>query len=155
MADQPEAALEEELRQLIARGDAVPAPLLRAAIDAYGWRTADAELAGLVFDSLMAAGAAVRGPQRDRLLSFEAGGLTIHVEISGTGPARALIGQIVPPRQAAVEVRQRDGVTTLETDQLGRFRSESLGPGPFSLRCRADGRQVTTEWVAISPADRT
>lgn len=149
MPDEPDAGLEEELRQVIAREDAVPPPLLRAAIDAYGWRTVDAELAGLVFDSLAASGAAVRGPQPGRLLSFDAGGLTIDIEISGTGPARALLGQIVPPQQAAVQVRQRDGVTTLETDQLGRFRSESLGPGPFSLRCRTDGRQVTTEWVAI------
>lgn len=141
--------LEEELRQAIARADAVPPLLRQAAVDAYGWRTADAELAGLAFDSLVAPGAAVRGPTTGRLLSFEAGDLTIDCEISGTGPARALIGQIVPPQQAALEVRQRAGVTTLESDQLGRFRAESLGPGPFSLRCRASGRQVTTEWVAI------
>lgn len=149
MPDEPDTGLEDELRQVIARTDAVPPPLLQAAVDAYGWRTVDAELAGLVFDSLAASGSSVRGPQSGRLLSFEAGGLTIDLEISGTGPARALIGQIVPPQQAAIEVRQRDGVTALETDDLGRFRAESLGAGPFSLRFRASGRQVTTEWVAI------
>lgn len=149
LPDEPDAALEEELRQIIARGDAVPPPLLQAALDAYGWRTVDAELAGLVFDSLAAAGAPVRGPHPDRLLSFEADGLTIDLEITGTGPVRAVTGQIVPPQRAAIEVRQADGVTALETDELGRFRSEALGPGPFSLRCRTDGRQVTTDWMAI------
>ena len=149
LPDKPDAALEEELRQIIARADAVPPRLLQAAVDAFGWRSIDAELASLAFDSLAASGAPVRGPHPGRLLSFEADGLTIDLEITGTGPARALTGQIVPPARAAIDIRQADGVTALETDDLGRFRSEALGPGPFSLRCRTDGRQVTTDWMAI------
>lgn len=156
MRDEPDdTGLEEELRQAVARLDGVPPPLFQAALDAYGWRAVDAELAELVFDSLVDAGdaAAVRGPQHARLLSFEAAGLTIDIEISGTGSSRALIGQIVPPQQAEVELCQDDAVTLLEVDDLGRFSSGPLPAGPFSLRCRTgsdpDHRHVATEWISI------
>ena len=155
MRDEPDDNnLEEELRRIVARRDGVPPPLLQAAVDAYGWRTVDAELAELVFDSLAEPdrGALVRGPGHGRLLSFEVSGLTIDVEVSGTEANRTLIGQVVPPQQAAIEIRQGDEVTALDADELGRFSSGPLAPGPLSLRCStgpAPGRQVATEWVTI------
>jgi hypothetical protein len=146
--------LEEELRELARRLDPVPDRLVQAAVDAYAWRTVDAELAELVADSLADVGhAAVRGIQPERLLSFRAGGLTIEVEVTPEGPSRRLIGQLVPPQQADVEIRHQDEVVTLATDKFGRFMADSVPAGPMSLRCGPaaglDRSPVVTEWVPI------
>jgi hypothetical protein len=154
--DEPDdARLEEELRELAARLDPVPDRLVQAALDAYAWRTVDAELAELVFDSLADRdeAAVVRGRQQERLLSFRASGLTIEVEVTVVGPARRLIGQLVPPQTAEVEVRHQDEVVTLGTDEFGRFIADRMPGGPVSLRCGPAGGQdrpaVVTEWIPI------
>jgi hypothetical protein len=154
--DEPEdTELEEQLRQVAARFEPVPADLLRAAVGAYTWRTIDADLAELVFDSAVDhdGAALVRGSQQHRLLSFRAGGLTIDVEIAGTGSDRSLIGQLVPPQPAAVEIRQAADTLAVEADELGRFSAGPLRAGPICLRCSTDaqtgGRAVVTDWVTI------
>jgi hypothetical protein len=150
-----DAWLEEELRGLAARLEPVPDRLVQAAVDAYAWRTVDADLAELVFDSLadQDEAALVRGPQQERLLSFRAGGLTIEVEVTAAGPSRRLIGQLVPPQRAEVQIRHQDEVVTLITDEFGRFIAESLPAGPVSLRCgpadQAHRSPVVTDWVPI------
>ena len=54
MSDEPEDdELEHELRQLAASGNPVPPELVQAATEALSWRNVDAELAELVFDSLL------------------------------------------------------------------------------------------------------
>ena len=156
MHDEPDhARLEEELRGLAARLEPVPGRLVQAAVDAYAWRTVDADLAELVFDSLadQDEAALVRGRQQERLLSFRTSGLTIEVEVTAAGPSRRLIGQLVPPQRAEVEIRQQDEVVTLITDEFGRFIAESLPAGPVSLRCgpaaEAHRSPVVTDWVPI------
>ena len=156
MHDEPDdARLEEELRGLAARLEPVPDRLVQAAVDAYAWRTVDADLAELVFDSLadQDEAALVRGRQQERLLSFRTSGLTIEVEVTAAGASRRLIGQLVPPQRAEVEIRQQDEVVTLITDEFGRFIAESLPPGPVSLRCgpaaEAHRSPVVTDWVPI------
>lgn len=156
MDDEPEdARLEEELRELAARLEPVPDRLVQAALDAYAWRTIDAELAELAFDSLadQYAAALVRGHQQERLLSFRASGLTIEVEVTAAGPARRLIGQLVPPQRAEVEIRRQDGVVTIATDEFGRFVADQMPAGPVSLRlgpAPGEGRSaVVTEWIPI------
>ncbi len=147
-----DAELKEQLREIAARFDPVPPRLLKAAVDSYTWRTADSELAELVFDSLADDNVAlVRGPEQARLLSFQASGLTIDVEVTSSGPDRKIIGQLAPPQRVAVEIRQGLHVTGLDADELGRF-SGPLRSGPFSLRCstRTDpGRPVVTDWIAL------
>jgi hypothetical protein len=154
--DEPDdTELEEELRGVASRLDPVPDFLLQAAEAAFSWRTIDAELAELVFDSLTEQGetALVRGSQQDRLLSFQASGLAIELEVTAAGSARALIGQLVPPQQATVDIRHRDGMITLQADELGRFSAEALPAGPVSLRCGlaagGDSPPVITDWVPI------
>ena len=155
MRDEPDdAALEEQLREIAQRIDPVPDWLLAAAIDSYAWRTIDSDLAELVFDSeAEEAGALVRGGDRTRLLSFEATGMTIDVQVGGSGTGRRIIGQLAPPQQAAVEIRQGLDATGLNTDELGRF-SGPLHAGPFSLRCSTGtgtgpDRPVVTDWIAL------
>ena len=158
MSDEPGAdELEEELRQLAARVDPVPPLLVQAGIDAFSWRDVDAELAELVFDSLLDEDAAslVRSSQDRRMVSFRTPGLTIDIEVSSAGTGRSVMGQIVPPQQATVEIRHREGTTTVAADELGRFQSGTLHAGPVRLRLRpgtgtgAGQPAVITDWVAI------
>jgi hypothetical protein len=155
--DRDESGLEEELRLAAARFDPVPPGLLAAATAAFDWRTIDAELGELVFDSLVDhdEAALVRGPAQRRLLSFHAGGLTIDLEVTAANSSRDLIGQLDPPRQASVEIRVGTSVTVIEADELGRFRAGPVPAGPMSLRCTAapaegePGPVVVTDWVPI------
>lgn len=154
MHQDPDGELEELLRRVAERVDPVPPWLLQAAVDCFTWRTVDADLAELVFDSLVDQGeeALVRGPEQGRLLTFEATGLTIDLQVTGAGRSRRLIGQLVPPQRGAVELRQGDDVTTLEADELGRFSAGPLRAGPLSLRCSTgaeSGRPVVTDWISI------
>jgi hypothetical protein len=150
-----ETELERELRQAVTQIDAIPPMLLEAARGALTWRTIDADLAELVFDSLADddEAALVRGNAQARMLSFRAGGLTIDIEVTGSGESRRLIGQIAPPERASVDIRQGDSAFTTEADELGRFIADRLRAGPISLRCRvghgAVSAAVVTDWVAI------
>lgn len=156
MPDEPgDTDLEAELRRVVAQIDPVPPALLAAAMGAFAWRTIDADLAELVFDSVVDhdEAALVRGAQQGRMLSFRASGLSIDVEVTGTGGARSLVGQLEPPQRASVDVRHGDEVVTVEADELGRFSAGPLPGGPVSLRCRPEAEPaqppVVTDWVAI------
>ena len=109
-----------------------------------------AEVAG----NLSRAGAsAVRGSPEWRQLSFRASGLTIELEITGTGDERRLTGQLIPRQPAVVNIRHAGGVITVEADELGRFSAEAVPPGQISLRSRlgpaTDQSSVVTGWVSI------
>jgi hypothetical protein len=154
--DEPDdTELEEELRRVVAQVDSVPAALLEEAEGALAWRTIDAELAELAFDSLVDHGEAalVRGIQHGRMLSFRASSLTIEVEVTGTRASRRLVGQLVPAQRGSVDIRHADNVVNVEADELGRFSADSLQAGPISLRCRIDSaaaqRPVVTDWITI------
>ncbi|MBO0816012.1 MAG: hypothetical protein J2P30_12845 [Actinobacteria bacterium] len=147
--------LEAELRRLAAEREPVPAQLHQAAVEAFSWRDIDAEIAELVYDSLLDADAAslVRGPAGQRLVSFAAGEVTIDLEVTSAGPGRTVMGQIDPPQRATVDIRHPQGTVTVEADDLGRFQSGPLPPGPASLRLRpppgAAGPAVITDWIAL------
>ena len=147
--------LEAELRRLAASREPVPAQLHQAAVDAFSWRDIDAEIAELVYDSLLDADAAslVRGPADQRMVSFAVGGITIDVEVTGAGTGRSVMGQIAPPQRATVDIRYPQDTVTVETDELGRFESGPLPPGPASLRLRpppgGDGPAIVTDWISL------
>ena len=100
-----------------------------------------------------AGGSAARGSPEWRQLSFRASGLTIELEITGTGDERRLTGQLRPRQPAAVDIRHADGVITVEADELGRFSAEAVPPGQISLRSRlgpvTDQSSVITGWVTV------
>lgn len=145
--------LVDELRRLTARFDPAPAWVAEAAREAYTWRTIDAELAALTYDSALEdeATSGLRGTAADEVLSFETADVTVDVEVS---PAprnrRRLVAQLAPAQSAQVEVRHREGTTTTTADPLGRFVVEGLPSGPMSLRCRlASGGELATEWTTL------
>lgn len=86
-----------------------------------------------------------------RQLSFRTSGLTIKLEITGTGEARRMAGQLIPRQSATVDIRHARGVITAQADSLGQF---SAGPVPFgqvSFRCHLgiDQSPIVTGWITL------
>jgi hypothetical protein len=115
-------------------------------------RSVDDEAACLVYDSNLDAEllAAVRtGGQTRRQLTFEAGEFALEIEYSSTGQ---LVGQVVPPQVAVVELRHRGGTTPVPTDDLGYFRVPTVPEGPVSFRCRpasSPAHPIATSWITL------
>ena len=153
--DMNDEQLLEELAHAVAVADAAPAEVVAAAKASLTWRTIDAELASLTYDSLLdddrlatVRGAVTAGP---RALTFELGDVVVDVEVSDSGASRQLLGQVVADGVVAVVLERagdRDGLE-LPVDDLGRFRATGIGPGPVRLRCRLAGHEVVTDWVVI------
>lgn len=143
-----------ELARAIAASDAAPADVVAAAKASFTWRTIDAELAALTYDSLLddeqlttVRGATTTGP---RALTFELGEVVVDIEVADTGSSRQLLGQVVADAVDAVVLERADGQRfELPVDDLGRFRATGVGAGPVRLRCRLDGNEVVTEWVVV------
>lgn len=136
--------LEEELRQAAAVLDPLPPALLQIAVDAYALHDLDARVAELTFDSLVDA-IPVRGATDvPRMLTFTAGEVTLDVEVTAEG----LMGQVLPPQPARVEVLGGPQTTApLTADDLGRFTTATPPSGPFALRLRTHDDVVVTEWL--------
>ena len=151
--DQPaeEEQLLAELGRLLDRASPLPSQAVEAAKESYTWRTIDMELAELTSDSLVdRVETATRGAAGPRALTFETGGLVIELEVEALRSGRRILGQLVPPRAARIEVCQGDATRTVEADQAGRFTVKGLPGQPVSLRCHLPGRgPVATEWVRI------
>ncbi|MET0694979.1 MAG: hypothetical protein ABWX96_21995 [Propionibacteriaceae bacterium] len=127
---------------------AVPHGVTVAGQAAWSWRTIDAELASLVFDSYLEEAAAVRGEEASgaRLLIFEGGNASsVEFEVGTEG----LVGQLLPPVSGHVSLLNAEGTAVeTETDQLGCFVLP-LPTGPFRLLCRTEESTFTTEWVSL------
>jgi hypothetical protein len=155
MAEQPIDPLLAELRGVTEAADPVPGSVVAMAKASFSWRTIDAELAELVADSAAFADAALtdttRAPAAARLLTFEAAGRTVEVEVAETGTTRHLVGQLIPMERASITVRWPDGSCVIESDELGRFSVDDLPAGPISMTVRraAADIPVATSWVVI------
>lgn len=152
-ADEADTRLLDALRAAANRLDPVPPAVEFAARESFTWRAIDAELADLAYDSLLddARLAGVRSGDAPRTLTFEAAALSVEVEVTEAGERRRLVGQIVPPQRAEVEIRHPGGTVNVEADEVGRFAAD-VGAGPVSLRCRVeegDGPPLETAWVIV------
>ena len=143
-----------ELRRIAGLADPVPERVLNAARGSFAWRTIDAELAELAYDSALDAEAAlVRSSGDRRLLTFEAPevALTVELEVVEVAGERRLEGQLVPPQRATVEVRHQGGTVMAEADELGLFSAAGLEHGPVSLvfRLHDQAGAIVTDWHVI------
>jgi len=139
-----EAELFDLVRPLL--GEPVPAAVRGAAAEAIRWRDPEASLAVLVEQSALA-GAVRGGPAR--LLTFVCGDLTIEIEAGTSGGHVDLVGQVVPPGPARIDVEQPGGTTGAVADDLGRFTVARLRAGPTRIRCDRDGTVLRTEWTIL------
>lgn len=145
-----EEELLAALRQALADRQAVPPGFVDAGKGAFAWRTIDAELAQLTYDSLAAQEAAPvtrSEPASIRALTFTSPRLTIELEVAGD----SLLGQVVPPQAATVRVQPQDGQETVITaDQIGCFVIQPVPRGPFRLRCQTEASvDVLTGWITL------
>lgn len=158
MADDEDLMLE--LRSLFSRLDPMDPRLLQHARSAFTWRTVDAELAELSFDSLVdqellvGVRTAEDATLAPRMLGFGAvvdgEEISIELEVVTGGGRPALLGQLVPPLPATVELQTGDGVVgRVEADELGRFEVESVPRGPVRLAVRRGDLVVQTTWVSF------
>lgn len=152
-ADEHEARFLHALRRTIEQHDPVPADVERVARESFTWRTVDAELADLAYDSLFddASLAGVRSGEAPRALTFAGATFSVELEVEEQGDRRRLLGQLVPPAGADIEVRHAGGPSSLEADTMGRFATE-VETGLVSLRCRlrdGEGAVLETAWVVV------
>jgi hypothetical protein len=136
------------LGRALATTDPVPSSVVRAAVGAETWRTIDAELAELVFDSAVASTGTRSTPGSARELTFRAGGLEIELLLVD-GPAPVIEGQLVPAVGDLVELTGRGAATAAEVDELGRFRFVEIPAGPVRFGIRTPGGWVQTAWVVL------
>jgi hypothetical protein len=167
MPDELEARVEadrrllEALRAAARVHDPIPAGVQHMARDSFVWRTIDAELADLAYDSALDDDrlAGVRGTDAGpRALTFEGPRLTVELEVVEVGDQRRLLGQLVPPRGADIEIRSADvevqsarGAFVVVADEIGRFTAE-VETGLVSLRCKFpgdDGPALETAWIMV------
>jgi hypothetical protein len=140
------AVVEEALRE----GREVPRCFIEAGEAAFAWRTVDAELAAITFDSaadnqqLIAATRTERAALRE--LTFSTRELKIHLQVTD----RALLGQIVPAQECEIEVRTVDRQPLLtRTDEVGWFTVQPVPIGSFRLLCRTPRGTALTDWLAV------
>jgi hypothetical protein len=135
------AFLDEALRT---EGE-VPPDFIAAGKAVFTWRSIDAELAALVYDSEREP-AMTRTQTADlRALTFASAHVTIELELTDSG----LLGQVVPTAQAQVDVHTAAGVKeTVTADDLGCFTIREVPQEPFRLRIRVDESiDVLTTWI--------
>lgn len=151
--ERDDAELLAELRAVVDRVDPIPDRVDAAARASLTWRTIDAELARLSYDSAVddVAAAAVRAASSSRLLTFDTPGLTVDVSVDeledGT---RRVLGQLAPAQPAGVVVRHGGGEMEARADEQGQFRADGIEDGPLAfVFTLADGAVVETEWLAL------
>jgi hypothetical protein len=143
--------LMEVLARALDAADPVPEAVLAAAKASFTWRTIDAELAALVFDSATEELAGVRSIEASRQMTFRTPGVEIElVVVSET--SRRLVGQLVPPQTAEIELHHEEVTRTARSDNLGRFTFHDVPAGTVRLVCKLadeDGAIIQTEWIII------
>lgn len=149
-----DAALLAELADVLRPATQPPPEVLEASRQLFTWRTVDAELAALAYDSLLddAGAALVRSAGQPRILSFEAGSITIEVEVDETPGARRLLGQLVPAAAAELQLVLVAGEPVPgRADDLGRFVLPLPAvPSRMSLQCVvAGGGVVRSAWLVL------
>lgn len=138
---------DEVLLALLRRGlqaaDPVPTEVTTAAKASFTWRTIDAELMELSFDSAVDDLVGVRGGSPTaRSLRFEVASLEVEVDIDGSD----LVGLVVGDHAGFVTLERSEGKTVVcDVDEFGRFEFQSAGGVPIRLRFGAH----VTEWFLI------
>ncbi len=141
--------LLEVLGRALRVADPVPAAVTEFAKAGFGWRDIDAELAELVFDSAVEDLVGVRSESDTREVTFRAPGVEIEVAVLSED-ARRIVGQLVPPQSAEIELRYGGERRSAVSDDLGRFTFHGVPAGPISLRCvLVEGQAIQTDWLIV------
>lgn len=148
---------DDQLMAALAEAVAEPGPETvdrrrEAAQAAFTWRTIDAELAELLHDSALEAGAAVRsGHEGRRTLTFGRSGRTLEIEVDGD----QVLGEVIADDDEAhgpakVILRRPDADdVVVEADASGFVRFSAVAPGLVRFVVERARWSLTTPWVAL------
>jgi hypothetical protein len=143
-----------DLRRIASIVDPVPSELVEFARESLTWRRVDAELATLLADSSVEEErvALIRSSGGVRVMTFEAEGMTIELDLLDEAGRRRLVGQLMPPCDAAVEIQGTRFRSLVRADVRGRFRAENVPAGHIRLRLTGyseTGPPLETSWIVI------
>lgn len=151
-----------ELGEALRAEREVPADLVEVGRAVFTWRSIDAELAELTrarltYDSFVD-DPGLQGSEETllvtrsdtaslRSLTFASEDLSIELEVT----QGAVLGQLVPPQPATVEMLTPDKTRTrVDVDEVGWFTIRPLPTARFRLTCRtAGGINVVTDWIML------
>lgn len=143
---------DREILDLLAAGlaatEPIPESATRAAKAVLTWRTIDAELMEIGFDSAVDEAVGVRssGMAAVRAVRFSAGEIEVEVQIE----EGSIDGQVVAPGPAAIRLERTDGtVLATAADELGRFEYEGIASGPLRFRVEVGDDVLVTQWFVI------
>lgn len=125
-----------------------PADAVELAKAAWNDSELDAELAALLFDSVLDVPAGLMRADNStstrRSLTFEGSSARIEIDLDGD----ELVGQLEPSGAATVDLHTARGVSTTRSDGLGRFRFD-IPRGRLRLHVRlSSGVALLTPWVS-------
>jgi hypothetical protein len=141
--------LLELLRDAMSTTREMPSAFVDVGKAAYAWRTIDAELAALTYDSAWDAEelALTRAESAMlRTLTFSSDALTIELELT----PHEVLGQISPPQGGTIRLAtDNEDVGATPIDDLGFFIVRPAPSHPFRLVCQiAAGVTVLTGWIS-------
>ncbi len=149
-----EEALAAQLRALAAEADPVPDLVLQSAFAALSMRRLDAELAAMVHDSQLDGALGVRGPFDDgdgevRMVTFQAGDVSISAQISTSATGRSLLGQVAGADVTSVTVQTPRTQYPAEVSESGVFRLAELPTGSVRLLVSTRSGEVVGDWITV------
>lgn len=134
-----------EMRGAMRSAGPIEESTLAAAKAAFTWRTVDAELAALSYDSRRDADALVRSGEDDApTLVYEAATLSVELQLL----EGVVLGQLVPAGPGEVTLLSAQGeLAHTATDDLGCFSLDVPERGPVRLRCTTGATSLLTDWI--------
>ena len=112
-----------------------PAEAVDLVKNAFTWRTIDAELMELTYDSVLDE-AGVRDASARRTLEFNAGDITVILEVHGL----VVAGSITPGQSGTARLSVRDAEVASAQIAAGRFRLVSDRPGAALMHFEIAGQ---------------
>ena len=142
--------LVEVIRAALHELDGPPPEVVALAKQSLTWRTIDAELAELTYDSAVDGDlVGVRGTGTARALTFEVGAVVIDLEVSDRDTARDVLGQVAPATEVTLSLVRPTGTVDVALDDLGRFRLTGLPSGPARFVLVGPSGTVGTDWITL------
>ena len=133
MNERTDDQLIATLGDAIIHADPVPEHVLAGARAAFTWRTIDAELAELVFDSANEL-TGVRSEASPRQVTFQAPGVEIEAMVIDNGQRR-IVGQLIPPTEATVQLASGERSPRPRPMTSAGSRSTTCGPARCASPC--------------------
>jgi hypothetical protein len=136
--DEADFGLLDQVRELYAAVDPMPADLAERLSFSLALRDLEAEVARLAAEDrpLLTA----RGPEQSRTITFDSDSLTImiRIDLNRDGSAR-VDGWLAPAQRREVEIKTPAEALSVTSDEQGRFAFASVPRGMAQIVVRPDG----------------